>query len=176
MHSTGFSSVVLASVPAMSTVDRPSMVAGYGIATGSEGQVGWDWVASQLGGARNYWVATTRAGGRPHVMPVWGLWLGEAFWFSTDPESTKARNLARKPDVVVHLESGDDVVVLEGVVQRATVDDVPADFVDVYEAKYDVRVDTSDPDFAFYQLRPVTVIAWQEADFPTSATRFRFDD
>ncbi len=79
---------------------------------------------------RNYWVCTTRADGRPHAMPVWGLWLDDAVLFSTDPESVKARNLAARPDVVVHLESGDDVVVVDGRAERLTGSELPADFVD----------------------------------------------
>ena len=27
--------------------------------------------------AHNYWVSTTRPDGRPHVMPVWGVWIEE---------------------------------------------------------------------------------------------------
>ena len=48
-------------------------------------------------GSRNYWVCTTRADGRPHAMPVWGLWIDDAVWFSTDPTSIKGRNLRGPP-------------------------------------------------------------------------------
>jgi pyridoxine/pyridoxamine 5'-phosphate oxidase len=105
-------------------------------------------------------------------MPVWGLWLGEAVVFSTDPESVKARNLAARPEVVVHLESGDDVVVVDGRAERVAGADLPPEFVDVYEEKYAVRVDTADPSFGFYRVVPARVLAWREQDFPTSATRF----
>jgi len=100
----------------MDVVDRPSIVEGYGIADDGEGMLPFSWVEDQLAAAHNYWVCSTRADGRPHAMPVWGLWVDGAVWFSTDPASLKARNLAARPEVVVHLESGDDVVVVEGVV------------------------------------------------------------
>jgi pyridoxine/pyridoxamine 5'-phosphate oxidase len=151
--------------------DRPKMP-GYGIAETPEGQLPWSWVVDQFSGARNYWIVTSRAGGRPHAMPVWGLWLDDAVLFSTDPGSVKARNLAARPDILVHLESGDDVVILEGKVERVAGTDLPGGFVDAYDAKYGHRIDPSDPAFGFYRLRPSTVLAWRETDFPTSATRF----
>jgi hypothetical protein len=105
-------------------------------------------------------------------MPVWAVWLDGVLLFSTDPTSIKGRNMAARPDIVVHVESGDEVVLLEG---RA----VPMDrarlaaFVDAYDAKYGHRVDTDNAAFGLYQLEPERVLAWREADFPTSATRFR---
>jgi hypothetical protein len=154
-------------------VDRPQMQVGYGIATDSAGMLPWSWAAERLVASRSYWVCSTRADGRPHAMPVWGLWLAGAVLYSTDPESLKARNLAARPQVVVHLESGDDVVIVSGVVERLGPGDVPPTFVDAYEAKYGHRVDATDPAFGFYRVRPDYVLAWREADYPTSATRFR---
>jgi hypothetical protein len=155
-------------------VDRPQMVAGYGIAGTSDGTVAWEWVVEQLSTARNYWIVTSRDAGRPHAMPVWGLWLDDAMVFSTDPESVKGRNLARRPELVVHLESGDDVVIVEGRAERVDGARLPDGFVDAYGAKYGHRVDTSDPMFGFYRVAPPRVLTWREADFPTSATRFTF--
>lgn len=156
----------------MDVVDRPSIVEGYGIADDGEGMLPFSWVEDQLAAAHNYWVCSTRADGRPHAMPVWGLWIDGAVWFSTDPASLKARNLAARPEVVVHLESGDEVVVVEGVVSRVGEAELPARFVDLYEEKYSHRIDTSDPAFGFYRVPPDRVLAWQESDFPRSATRF----
>ena len=87
---------------------------GYGIPSDPAGMLSWDRVEGHLTEARNYWVATVRPDGRPHVTPVWGLWVGEAFYFGAEPGSRKARNLVENPNVVVHLESGDDVVIVEG--------------------------------------------------------------
>src|SRR3954447_9692603 len=95
-------------------VDRPSMPSGYGIAEGDEGQVAWAWVERECTRSRNYWICTTRADGRPHAMPVCGLWLHGAVLSSTDPEGAKARNFTARPDAVTHRESGAEVVVLEG--------------------------------------------------------------
>lgn len=134
----------------------------------------WDVVAEQLTRARNYWVATTRPGGRPHAMPVWGLWLDESFCFSTDPASRKGRNLSADPRLVVHLESGDDAVIIEGRVERVGDPSSLLRFVDAYDAKYGFRPDLSDPNQVVYRVRPQVVFAWRERDYPQSATRWRF--
>jgi nitroimidazol reductase NimA-like FMN-containing flavoprotein (pyridoxamine 5'-phosphate oxidase superfamily) len=54
--------------------------------------------------------------GRPHSIPVWGFWIDGAFYFGTARSSRKARNLAQNPAASVHLDSGDDGVILEGTV------------------------------------------------------------
>jgi pyridoxine/pyridoxamine 5'-phosphate oxidase len=158
----------------MTAVDRPNMNAGYGIATGADGTVSWDWAAERLTASRNYWIGTTRADGRPHAMPVWGLWLDEAIYFSTDPDSWKARNIAARPDAVIHLESGEEMVVAEGRIDRVAGAELAGSFVAAYQAKYGHEVDTANPSFGFYRMRPSRVLAWREQDFPTSATRFTF--
>ena len=155
---------------------RPAMPAGYGIEPAAPDEMlDWAGVCEKLAKSRNYWVATTRPYGRPHVMPVWGLWIDDAIIFSTDPASRKARNLAANPEVVVHLESGDDVVVLEGTAERIQGRNIPASFVDDYDAKYCFRIEVGNADFGFYRLRPRVAFAWREHDFPKSATRWRFD-
>jgi len=154
---------------------RPQMPVGYGIESElTHEMVPWSAVSDQLAGARNYWIVTASPTGRPHAMPVWGLWLDEAFYFSTDPSSRKGRNLAANPRLVVHLESGDDVVILEGAAERLGGESVPPGFADAYEAKYGFRFDPSDPALGIYRLRARVALAWREADFPKSATRWRF--
>lgn len=153
---------------------RPLMPPEYGIAPDREGLLPWSWAEERLAAARNYWLATTRPDGRPHVMPVWGLWLDGALVFSTARRSRKARNLAVRPEAVAHLESGDEVVILEGPVHAVTDAALLARFVDAYTAKYQFRPDPHDTAVGVYALRPHTAFAWRERDFPASATRWRF--
>lgn len=153
---------------------RPALPAGYGIEQTSAGLLPWSYVREQMAGARNYWVGTTRPDGRPHVAPVWGLWLDEAFCFSSDPTSRKGRNLAVNPSTVVHLESGDEVVILEGTVEPLDAERLGR-FPDAYDAKYGFRPDVTDPASGFYRLRARVVYAWRERDYPQSATRWVLD-
>ena len=107
-------------------------------------------------------------------MPVWGVWLDQNFLFSTSLSSQKGRNLARNPNLVVHLESGDDVVILEGVAEEVTDLDWLARFADAYDAKYQFRPDIHDAKNGTYALRVKTAFAWLEPDFPGGATRWQF--
>ena len=43
-----------------------------------------------------------------------------AFYLGPGPRTRKGRNLAENPNVAVHPESGDDVVILEGVAEVVT--------------------------------------------------------
>ncbi len=154
--------------------DRPQMPPVYGIEPAEAGgMVEWRDVADRLAAARNYWVATTRADGRPHVTPVWGLWLDDAVMFDADVNAVKALNLAREPWAAVHLESGDDVVIVEGVATPMNGDDLRERYADAYEQKYDFRPEGMEGAVGF-RLSPKVVLAWRETDFPKTATRFRF--
>jgi hypothetical protein len=108
-------------------------------------------------------------------MPVWGVWLDGAVWFSTSPESLKGRNMARDPRIAIHLESGDDVVFLEGEVERPQDRDVLQRFVDAYDQKYGYRIDLTRREQSIYRLRPRVAQTWRETDFPRSATRWTFE-
>src|SRR5215475_8390880 len=101
------------------TTNRPHMP-GYGIldANDGEGLLPWEWALERLTGSHNYLLATTRPDGRPHVMPVWGLWLDGAFYFSTGRQSRKARNLRANPNCVVSTDRSDEAVILEGVAEE----------------------------------------------------------
>jgi hypothetical protein len=156
---------------------RPDMPAGYGLApvNAQTDLMAWQHVEEQLRTKRNYWIGSTYPDGRPHAIPVWGVWLDGALYFSTDPKSRKGRNLAANPQVVAHLESGDDVVILEGRVVRAADPAVLAKADQAYHAKYAFHLtgDQAAPGLV-YELRPNKVLAWLESTFPTSATRWRF--
>src|SRR5438552_15044970 len=91
---------------------EPSQPRMFGGSVGSA-ELSWGWATERLSRARNYWIATTRPAGRPHSRPVWGVWLDTTLYFSTG--SLAAQNLASRPAITVHLESGSDVVIIEGV-------------------------------------------------------------
>ncbi len=156
--------------------DRPQMQ-DYGIAAGSAGLMAWEWVVDQLSRSRSYWVCSTRPDGRPHAAPVWGVWASGALCFGTGRQSRKARNLIHSPEAVVHLESGDEVVILEGVLAELTDTALLAQVAAVYAAKYPpYKPDPHEPGSIWFILRPHTVFAWLESDFPNTATRWRFDN
>ena len=135
----------------------------------------WSWADDRLRQARNYWVVSVRPSGRPHSRPVWGVWLNETFYFSTSRRSHKGRNLAANPEVVIHLESGDEAVIFEGIVEEISED--PANFnafADAYETKYPGFRPKFNPGEVTYRVVPRQAFAWREADFQSSTTRWQF--
>jgi hypothetical protein len=106
------------------TMDRPHMPEGYLRDELLEGFVPWSHVQQRMTTAHNYWICTTRPDGRPHATPVWGLWLDDTFFFDGSPETTRCRNIAANPAISVHLESADDVVIIEGEAQQLTAPDL----------------------------------------------------
>ena len=148
-------------------VRRPAFP-GYGISEDPDGMLPWAWAEERLVAAHNYWVATASAQRGPHATPVWGLWRDGVFVFSCGRESRKARDLEADARLVVHLESGDDVVTIEGAAER--IEPTP-ELLAAYGAKYGAF----DPEIGnWYAVRPRRAFAWQEATFPRSPTRFDF--
>jgi len=156
-------------------LSRPIMP-GYGLPEGSAGPANASWERAErlLTESRNYWIATTGRAGRPHAMPVWGLWMDGSFIFSTGRAARKGRDLAANPEIAVHLESGDDVVILEGAVEELDGAAILDRYIEAYDSKYEVRPDPSDPAAAVYELRPRVAFTWLEADFVESAARWTF--
>lgn len=159
-------------------VDRPAMPEGYGPTDGLDGTLPWGWAEGRLVAATTYWVVTASPDGTPHAAPVWGVWQDDAVWFSTDPASTKGRNLAADGRVVVHLDSGDEVVVVHGRVDAvdpaAMSDDLRDRLDDDYAGKYGktFRLTGGPAGSIVYRVAPDRVLAWTEASFPTDRTRW----
>ena len=49
--------------------------------------------ATRSTSAELYWLTTVRKDGRPHITPLVGAWVDDAFVFCTGPEEQKAQNL-----------------------------------------------------------------------------------
>ena len=155
---------------------RPNMPS-YGISTTDEGLIEWDWVSNAMEKSRNYWICSTRPDGRPHATPVWGLWINDVFYFGASRSSVKSKNFEHTPQVVVHLESGDDTVILEGIVTEIQDQSLLKWVFQAYAEKYPFNpAEDYDPiKSVYYRLILKFVFAWQESDFPNTATRWEFE-
>ena len=154
---------------------RPYMP-GYGLLGPDEGTglLPWPWAEQRLTSSRNYWVVSVWPDGRPHAMPVWGLWHEGAFWFSSSKGSRKARNLAAEPRCVVTTEDASDPVVMEGSAELVTDPDALATMLALENAKYDTNytIELLDPDVnAVYRVRPRWAFGLRQDDFTGSPTR-----
>lgn len=155
---------------------RPDVPKSYGLreAAGPDDLLPWEWTEARLVDARNYWVVTSDGDGQPHAMPVWGIWLAGGLLFSTARRSRKALNLSGNPKIVIHLESGDEVVVIEGEAREVADRSVLREYVDAYQAKYALKPDVDQAGTVNFEVRPRTVFGWSEADYPNTATRWEF--
>ena len=161
---------------------RPLMPAGYGVPETAAGVLDWSWAVERLEPALNYWFATTRPDGRPHAMPAWAVWLDGTLYFEGSPLTRRARNIAANPHVVVHLESGDDVVILEGEAREAGKPDrtlaerLSAAFTAKYAStRFEYRPPPEQWDRGgLWAMRPKVAFGW--SDFPADTTRWLFDD
>lgn len=151
----------------------------YGILDADEGEglLPWEWAAERLSVSHNYLVATARPDGRPHMMPVWGLWLDDALYFSTGRQSRKARNLGVNPHCVVSTDRLDEAVILEGAAEEVADRASLKPFYEAYKVKYDWDFEEMGFDKEpVYLVRPRVVFGIRESDFTSSVTRWKFDD
>lgn len=162
------------STPAGCTVGLPQVPALYGLKSPHK-FLPFTHAEERLAKSRNYWICTARPDGRPHSIPVWGFWLDGSLYFGTGRSTRKARNLAHNPAISVHLESGDDVVILEGVAVEVDFADKPTlkKLDSASRAKYKMPLMVI-PESVLYCIRPRVVLAWTESDFPNNATRWQF--
>jgi nitroimidazol reductase NimA-like FMN-containing flavoprotein (pyridoxamine 5'-phosphate oxidase superfamily) len=150
---------------------RPN-IPDYGISRSKKGLLPWKWAADRMGTSHQYWVATVRSDGRPHVMPVWGVWVQNAFYFSTGRQTRKARNLASNPRCVICSEDSEEAVIVEGSSSELKDGKRLAEVAKVYKKKY--KVDVSAMESPIYCVKPTIVFGLVEKKFPTTATRWKF--
>ncbi len=160
--------------------DRPRMPEGYGLPTDDEGLLEWAEVEARLVASKHYWISTVRPDGRPHSIPRWGVWVEGRFWYDGAPTTRHARNAEHNPAVTLTLESGTQVVIVEGrsVAARAAPEGLGARLAAAF-SKYTDDAYTPPPDAwasddggGLRVITPDRVLAW--LDFPRDVTRFRW--
>ena len=152
---------------------RPHMP-GYGVPASLEGALSWEWASERLAASKNYWIASAGPGGRPHVMPVWGVWLDGALWFSTGANSRKAKNLAADSRCVATPEDAEEAVIVEGRAELVAAGAIPPQVPEAYAAKYEMPYPA---DSSVYAIQPGVVFGFIDSveTFGTTATRWLFD-
>jgi PPOX class probable F420-dependent enzyme len=165
--------------PQEPVVDRPVLPEGYSGPEHLEVLLPWSFVEERMTAARNYWVCTTTRSSQPVATPVWGAWVGGKLYFDGSPETRRGRNIRSNPKVTVHLESGDQVVILEGdaeiltgAPERAVAEQVSQQ----YNAKYADSGYSPTPESwdggGLVIFTPRKAMGWSK--FPNDLTRWRF--
>jgi hypothetical protein len=134
----------------------------------------WPKVRSDLERAERYWIATTRQDGRPHVVPVDGIWVDDLWYFGGSDQAIHQRTVAANPNVVMHLEDAMKAVIVEGEVRETRPTAAIAKrLAAASRAKYGYAPSVSSYQKGVPTLFPSRVLAW--TSFPKDATRFRFN-
>jgi hypothetical protein len=137
------------------------------------GTLDWEPVQAKLTDARVYWLATVRPDGRPHVVPLDGLWRNDRWYFGGSPETVKHRNLQAEPRVAVHLEDGRSAVIVEGTCAvRVPSQQEAEDLAAASKHKYGYGVPAEVYLTGVWELTPTKVLAW--SDLTVDPTRFLF--
>ncbi|MEM7142700.1 MAG: pyridoxamine 5'-phosphate oxidase family protein [Actinomycetota bacterium] len=171
----------------MPRITRPAM-ADYGVPKELDGALPWSWAEERLAASRNFWLVTVSAEGRPHALPVWGVWMPdrERYGFSCSPRARKVRNLEANDQVVITNDDAVNVVSIEGRAERIDGDPARVEaMARAYQAKYAAEEGFDDVDgvIAFlgqnaaYEIAPSRAFGVIETpeDFGPRATRWIWD-
>src|SRR5256885_5795274 len=165
-----------ASAASAPVASRPQ-AAGYGISEDAKGLLPWSWAEERLAKSRQYFITTVRPDSRPHTMPVWGIWIDDAFWFSTGRKTQKAHNLARNQNCTIATEASEEAVILEGVANEITdaamLKDALRKMAPLSKKKYGMS--GGPPGEPIYRVQPRRVFGLVEKTFPETATRWTFE-
>lgn len=159
-------------------VSRPHFPKGY--VDKPVSYVEWSWVAAQLTDSQNYWLCSVRPDGRPHVVPRWAVYVDGRIYYDGSPETRHAQNIDSNSNVSVHLESGDQVIILDGSSGPAgkPTPELDAKLVKAYRKKYAPYGYSPKPhqwdQGGLYVFTPRQCIAWTK--FNEDPTRFTFQE
>jgi hypothetical protein len=147
----------------------------------------WDDGRRALIDARIYWITTVRHDLRPHVTPLIGLFVDDAFYFCTGPGEQKAKNIVDNSNCAVVTGSntygeGLDIVV-EGNAERVVEEARLLELARAFESKYGAEWRFEVRDAAFhhaggeawvYTVAPNKALGFEKGD-PPGQTRWKFD-
>lgn len=156
---------------------RPVFPKGY--VDNPTSQVPWEHVEKRLTDSINYWLCTVRPNGSPHVVPRWGAFFDGRFYYDGSPETRHARNLESNPRVSLHLEDGNDVVIMEGESAPASkpAPELALRLSQAYCAKYESDGYAPKPnqwdEGGLYVFTPRQCLAWTR--FFENPTKFLFE-
>ena len=135
----------------------------------------WEHANDKLVRETVYWVSTASRLGRPHAAPVWGIWKQSRFYFETAPNSVKGRNLSSNQSLVVHVQDGNDTVILEGTTRREKRTETLNQLRKDYFRKYQYTPDWSnEQEQIVFMVEPKIIHAWKAPRMHRSLVKFIF--
>jgi len=162
----------------MPDASRPHMP-GYGIASAEAGSglLPWAWAEAKLLSSHDYWLGSSCPDGRPHLMPVWGVWMDGGLWLSTSAGSRKARNLLADGRCTAATDDALNPIVLEGLAELRIGADDRSGYLDAMNTKYSVDYGLDFLDGVanlLFRVQPNKAFGMLHEDFAGSPTRWKF--
>ncbi len=135
----------------------------------------WKHARGKLTREKVYWISTASTRGKPRAAPVWGIWKNDNFYFETDPNSPKGRNLAENPRIVFHVQDGMDTVIVEGTTEREKSPRKLRTLKTEYVRKYAYKPDWSDEQHQIvFRVKPKIAHAWKAPRMHRTLVNFIF--
>lgn len=92
----------------------------------------------------NIWLALVRADGRPHLTPIWFVWVDDHLWMCTQRAAVKARILRARPLVSFALEDGNAPITGEGLGDLVSLASTPEQVRAAFMTKFDWDIGDDD--------------------------------
>jgi len=118
-------------------------------------------IQERLSAARNIWLASVRANGAPHLIPIWFVAHHDRFYICTPPDSVKVRNLRSNPRIALALEDGSTPVIFEGSAVIMANEAAPAGVIDMFKLKYGWDILLSEPHFIMIEVTATKTLSWK---------------
>jgi nitroimidazol reductase NimA-like FMN-containing flavoprotein (pyridoxamine 5'-phosphate oxidase superfamily) len=138
-----------------------------------------DEVDAFLASARTARVATVGRNGRPHVVPLWYVWLDGTMFVNTTRGNRSVRNIESNPAAAATVDDGESYEDLRGVVLRGPMEEADRDprlpqVLKAFSRKYYGR---NPPPFTawrnrfFLKLHPESITSWDFRKIPDARAR-----
>lgn len=115
--------------------------------------------AQRLQGDQNIWLATVRADGKPHLVPIWFVYLQNRIIICIEPGSVKGRNLLQNARVSLALEDGSHPLLCEGYA-RLVPNETPSEIIDLFKKKYDWDISEETRYTQLIEIIPEKWLSW----------------
>jgi Pyridoxamine 5'-phosphate oxidase len=135
-----------------------------------------------------FWLATVRANGAPHVVPVFAAWASSTFFVASKDTACKSRHLVADGRCVLTHDAGDMHLVVEGTARKVTDDGTLARASAAFATVYDwpTRVSggmldadygaptSGGPPYDVYEVTPTKAFGFPTDGETFTPTRWRF--
>lgn len=130
----------------------------------------WRAIEARLSRESTIWLATVRQDGRPHLVPVWFIWLDGKIYIAVGIQSQKYVNISYNQSVALSLPDTTSVILIEGLAYATdgkAIDTLADHFYNKYE--WDFRYDDTN-NWKLLVIAPHKILAWGD-NYDAEGTR-----